>query len=83
MFGGCRCSHRCVVEGYLTVDALLQQRAEDQITAALESNNIEVVQHTLTGLVELQALLAEGTADVLDHLTVLRKRTTRLPLGID
>ena len=65
------------------MDALLQQRLEDQATAILESNNIEVVQRHITGLLELSSMLAEVTADAVDHERNLRKRTTRLPLGID
>lgn len=65
------------------MDALLQQRLEDQATAALESNNIETVQRHLSGLVELSSMLAEVIGDVVDHERNLRKRTTRLPLGID
>lgn len=65
------------------MDALLQQRFEDQVTAALECQNPELVRRHLQGLHDLVVAADHAADEVEAHLNNLTKRTVRLPLGID
>lgn len=65
------------------MDALLQQRAEDQIYAAKECQNPEVVVRHLQSLRDARGVLDEGITDVEEHLGNLLRRNAVLPLGID